>query len=406
MARSMLGVTKARLVALALGLMVAACDDASRCSEARAARCADEHTLEVCDGAGGDLRWTRGACPTDTPVCAEQGASAAVCVTELTGSCDADHFETQCLDEHTLDDCVRYREGASEGARQRVRCREGEVCGEVPPDTLLAGRPVGATHACYAPRPREAPPALVAFLVGGATVAGRPAPEVPFRVMPGEHLVLEAGARAVVLVKERASRLSGPSDTDPYVLQPQRNVPSEEARALVEILAGEPPPPAIAEAALYDPAPSTRDVVRLTVGEGMPGASSTIRRFAWRCGDDEGCGRTVELRRVAPEQGVLFRGNGARELAYEGPGLEAGARYELSIGEHRYRVETLPVISLRELMASIAEFPVVEQLAVLAAVHLYRGSRAAAVEVLQRGLMDRRRDPELLRLIEIYRGPT
>lgn len=390
------------LTAASVALGLVACDDPNACSELGASRCADEHTLEVCSSPGEEVeaRWTRGACPERTPECLERGASAAECVADAIGSCDFATFEGGCVDERTLDDCEQV---GDEGVRRHLRCPDPERCGEVPPHALGEGRPPRARHACYTPRPRDAPPAQVTMLTGEARLDGEPPPPVPFRVLPDQRLELSEGARAVLLVKERASRVSTPGEVDPYALQPESPVPTAEAAALTRALAAsgaEAPSP---DEPLLAPTPNAGNLIRLVVGEGMPGASATVRRFAWRC-DEGACGRTVALRQTAPVERMIWRGMSEREVAYEGPELEAGARYELTLGEHRYRVETMAPLRIGELLESMAGWPVAERLSVVAAVHVARGSRAAAVETIERGLMDRPRDRDLLALRRALRG--
>lgn len=385
---------------LTFALLLVACDDPDACEEIGASRCAGEGTLEVCAQSGSDARWTRGACPEGTPTCVEHGASEATCVGEQVGECDFDSFEGGCVDESTLDDCVRLGDGP--GSRQHVRCAPRERCGEVPEDAMPEDHPPRMRHACFTPRPPNAPPALVTYVYGEVALDGEQPPAVPFRVEPGQRLRIADGARVVLLVKEHPSRITGPDEIDPYAFQPPRPTPTPEGAGVVDSITGEPPPALSPDEPLLEPAPTEGGLVRLIVGEGVPGASARIHRFAWRCEDD--CGRTVELRQTQPVDRVIWRGNGERELDYEGPALEPGARYQLSLGEHTYRVEALQPRAMRELFTTMADWPEVDRTSVVAAIHLHRGSRAAAVQALRGSARHFPRDPELRALLRQYRG--
>ncbi|HJL15137.1 MAG TPA: hypothetical protein RMH99_05745 [Sandaracinaceae bacterium LLY-WYZ-13_1] len=386
-----------------LALPLLACGDDDECHEAGTARCTEdgraiERCLPQAEG-GADLGWRREACPEATPSCVEHGDRDAVCVAERVGECDFDRFEDRCIDEHTLEDCVAYRAGEADGAKHRIRCPEGERCGEVPRHALALGRPPNATHACHAPRPRTEPPALVTFTAGSVRLGDEPAPEVPFRVPAGTPLHLGADARAVVLVQERPSRLEGPAEVDVYDRQPEDSVPSPSAQAVIDALAASPGDVA-PEEPLLSPAPSERGVIRLWVGEGMPGASADLPDVRWRC--DEDCGRTVTLRESGRSANVLWRATGERTVAYDGPPLEPGQSYGLEVGDRSYRVETRRPPDVRVLLDATRGWPLAEQMSVIAAVQLRSGSRAAAVQTLWRSLIERPASEPLRRLLEAY----
>lgn len=384
---------------LSLALLLVACDDPNACEEIGASRCADESTLEICAEGSSGTRWTRGPCPDGTPTCMEHGASEAICVGESVGECDYETFEGGCHDETTLDDCVQLGQNAT---RQRVRCSPGQRCGEVPEDSLPEEHPPRMLFACYTPRPPHEPPAIVTFVHGDVQIAGEAAPPVPFRVRPGQRLTLAAEARVVLLVKERASRVTGPDEIDPYAFQPARPTPTPQGAGVVDAITGDEPPALSPDEPLLEPTPSAGGIVRLIVGEGVPGAAARMRRFRWRCDDD--CGRTVELRQTQPIDRVVWRGNGERELAYDGPPLEANARYQLRLGEHTYQVEALQPRAMSEILGEMADWPDVDRASVVAAIHLYRGSRAGAVLALRSHSEHAPRDAELRALLERYRG--
>jgi hypothetical protein len=393
---------------LAALLLVVACDDEDECHELGTARCAaDGHAVERClpraEG-GADLGWAREACEAPTPRCVERGTRYAACVAEPVGECRLPSFEDRCVDERTLEDCVRFRAGEPHGVKHHVRCPEGQRCGEVPPHARGPDRPPNATHACYAPRRRTEPPALVTYVEGTVHLGDEPAPTVPFRVPAGTRLRLGEDARAVVLVKERPSRLEGPGEVDVYERQPEARIPSPAARTVLEALAAEPPAAVPPDEPLLSPAPSEPGVVRLMVGEGVPGASAKLPRVAWRCETD--CGRTVELRAQGSNERVLWRTTGARAVDYDGPDLEAGRTYELRVGDRTYRVRTRPPPDLRELLSAMADWPLHEQMSVVAAVHRWAGSRAAAVEALRRARIESPGDRDVPSLLEAYGVPA
>ncbi|HBQ11910.1 MAG TPA: hypothetical protein DEF51_12425 [Myxococcales bacterium] len=390
--------------ALAL-LCLAGCDD-SRCDTRNAARCTDEGDLERCaPNRYGGLEWQTQPCEGLTPTCVPHGEDEAVCVGERVGDCDLASFEDRCVDAQTLEDCAAYGPGATAGALHRVRCEEGTRCGEVPADAIAEGRAEGARHACYAPRDAFSPPALVTFTHGDVHLGDRPAPVVPFRVPRGTPLRLGEGARAVVLVKERASRLSGPSETDVYTLQPEAVVATSEAQGIEAMLAHDPPRAVPPETSLLSPAPSEARLVRVWVGEGVPGASARLPDIAWRC--DADCGRTVTVRQVHPEPRTIWRGTGERAVDYDGPALVPGHRYELVLGEEVYRLEAAAAPRLDALMTSMRGWPLAEQMSVLAALHRWGGSRAAASMALLRAHIEAQRaDPDIRALLADYGIPV
>jgi len=392
---------------LAALVLTAACDDEGECYENGTARCADDgRGVERCVPRGEDatqLAWERDDCPEVTPSCVEHGTRDAVCVAEQVGECDFSTFEDRCVDERTLEDCVQYRVGEPRGAEHRVRCPEGERCGEVPRHALGLGRPPNATHACYEPRRRTHPPALVTYVEGQVRLGEEPAPTVPFRVPTGTRLRLAEGARAVVLVQERPSRLEGPAEIDVYEHQPDGAVPSPAGRAVIDALAAEPPAAVPPDEPLLSPAPSETGVVRLLVGEGIPGAGASLPDVEWRCEED--CGRTVELREQGRSERVLWRGTGSRAVEYEGPDLEAGTAYELRVGERAYRVETRAPTDLRELLGATGDWPLHERMSVVAAVHRWGGSRAAAARTLRRARIEAPANEGIRRLLQAYGLP-
>jgi hypothetical protein len=216
-------------------------------------------------------------------------------------------------------------------------------------------------------------------------------------------LRLGEGARAVLLVHERASRLTGPRDVDLAALAPEDAVPPPWGAAVVELLAREAPRGVSPEEPLTSPAPSESGLVRLALGEGTPGASSTLGELAWRCDEAAPCGRTVELRASGTSARVLWRGAGEPGLRYDGPELELGETYELRVGERTYRVETGAPPPLRPLLATMADWPLPEQMSVVAALHLLSGSRAAAVATLRRTLVELHgRSQDVERLLTAY----
>lgn len=381
-------------------LTLSACSSPSTCALEGSQQCdSDGHSVLRCVATDRGLRWQTEPCDPSTPTCVERRGGAATCIAERLGSCEEATFEDSCPDESTLEDCTA-------GARHRVRCLEGERCGEVPAAAVGEDRPPHATHACYAPRSAEEPPALVTFVSGDVQLGDRAAPPVPFRVPHGTRLRLAAGARAVVLVKERASRLTEPGEVDVYTLQPEAAVAAPWAAALVEILGHEPPRAVSPEEPLLAPAPSEAGLVRLAVGEGTPGASSTLGDIVWRCEGAVGCGRTVELRASGTNARVLWRGSGEGRVHYDGPELERGETYELRLGEHAYRVETLPPPPVRDLLVTMQDLSLPEQMSVVAAIHRWAGSRAAAVATLRRTLVELHgRDRDTQALLEAYGVP-
>ncbi|MBX3273227.1 MAG: hypothetical protein KF729_23380 [Sandaracinaceae bacterium] len=207
---------------------------------------------------------------------------------------------------------------------------------------------------------------------------------MPFRVRPGAVLRLGDGARAVVLVGERPSRALGPRELDVFTSMPEDAVPAPWAAALLEILRRDLPRDLSPEEPLRAPRPSEDGLVRLVVGEGVPGASSTLGELEWQCDATVGCARAVELRASGTSERVLWRGHGERRVRYAGPDLERGQTYSLRVGERSYRVETLDPPPLLPLLRATAGWPAPEQMSVVAAVHLLYGSRAAASATLVR----------------------
>lgn len=387
---------------LPLVLLLTACGSSNECADEGAFRCSDDgHAVRECRRTtNGALAWDTQPCADRTPTCLEAGPTRAVCVAERLGECDPEEFTDSCVDATTLEDCVGLAAGQP-GARHRVRCPAGEVCSEVLADAVGEGRPSGATHACHAPRDASSPPALVTFVHGDVLLGAEPAPAVPFRVPSGTPLRLLEGARAVVLVKERASRLVGPREVDVYELQPEAVTPSPWAAALEEILRRDAPGAAPREEPLLAPAPTAPQEIDLVVGEGLPGASNTLGVIEWAC--ERECGRTVQLRNEGANADVLWRATGDRRVRYDGPALEPGRTYELSLGERAYHVRTAAAPSLRPLLASMSDWPLVEQMSVIAAIHRWSGSRAAAVAALQRTHIERHRvDVDVRALLSAY----
>lgn len=384
---------------------LAGCDD-SRCEARGAARCTDEGVLERCEpNRYGGLEWAAHPCEGATPTCAPHGEDEAACVGERVGECDLSSFEDRCVDERTLEDCAPFGPEGDEGALHRVRCAEGTRCGEVPRAAIAAGRAEGARHDCYAPRDPHSPPALVTFTHGDVRLGDAPAPPVPFRVPRGTLLHLGEEARAVVLVKERPSRVEGPRELDVYSLQPEAVVATPEAAAIEALLEREPPRPVPPEETLLSPAPSEARLVRVWVGEGLPGASARLPDLAWRC--DEDCGRTATVRQLEPERRTVWRGSGDRAIDYDGPPLEPGHVYELVLGDVVYRLEAEAPPRLDALMAEMRGWPLAEQMSVLAALHRWGGSRAAAVIALLRAHVEAQRgDPAVRALLDAYGIPT
>ena len=372
----------------AFALLALGCHDPAECATPGAQRCGARGTaIRTCRETPSGLRWRGSACTPPTPSCVERRDGTATCIGEALGSCDEATFEPSCVDEHTLDTCTGT-------TRHRTRCAEGESCGAVSEDRF----------ACYAPRPRHEPPALVAYAHGDVRLGDAPAPPVPFRVPEGTTLSIGEDARVIVLVKERPSRLDGPREIDPYTLQPEALAPEAWAEMLVGILAADPPREVPPEEPLYAPAPSEDGLVRLFVGEGLPGASTTIGRIAWRCAEAGPCARTLELRAQGTNERVVWRGNGEPGVRYEGPDLEPGETYQLRVGEREYRIETSRPPDLRPLLAAMRGWSLADRMAVVAAVHRWNGSRAAAAETLRRGVgMDTARsDAQLRELLEAY----
>jgi len=385
-------------VTVLLGLLcLTACGSSNECEEEGATECdRSGRAVRTCASTSDGLRWQSEVCGERTPSCVEQRGGTATCVAESLGECDGASYHDLCPDEHTLQTCV-------DGQIRRMVCADGEVCGEVPAHALGEGRSENASHACYAPRVPNEPPALVTFVHGDVRVGSAPAGTVPFRVAPGTALRLGEGAVAVVLVKERPTRLEGPREVDPYELQPESDVPAPWAAAVIDRLSNDPPEPIGPEETLLTPAPNADGTVHLLVGEGVPGASETLGIIAWRC--DDGCGRTLELRALGSRERVIWRGNGEGRVRYDGPALEAGERYELVVGEQRYPIETEPPTDLRPLLASMRGWPLPETMSVIAAVHRWGGSRAAAVAVTVRTVIERHgADEDANRLRAAYLG--
>lgn len=366
-----------RRIVFASFLVLSACGDSTACRQADQQQCDPEGRAVLrCAPTDHGLRWQTEPCDPGTPTCVERGG-VATCIAERLGDCDVASFEDSCPDPNTLEDCTA-------GVRHRVRCLEGERCGEVPAHALGEGRPPRASHACYAPRDPRSPAALVTFVHGEVLLDGAPAPTVPFRVPARGVLRLGEGARAVVLVQERASRLEGPGDFDVYERAPEDALPPAWGATLIEILRRDPPRAVPPEEPLLAPAPSESGVIRLPVGEGTPGASSTLGELRWRCDGATPCGRTLELRATGTNARVLWRGSGDPGVRYDGPNLEVGETYELRMGDRTYRVETMPPPPLRPLLATMADWPLPEQMSVVAAIHRWNGSRAGAAAALQR----------------------
>ena len=400
----------ARLLALTVVLActtaLTACEDRSACTERDALRCsADGRALERCAPIeGGALHWASVPCPTTTPTCAAGGPREAVCVAERVGECRFQGYVDRCVDEHTLEDCAAFRPDAPAGVLHRIACPGRERCGEVPAHAIAEGRASTATHACFAPRARVTPEAIVTFVHGDVRLGDRPAPPVPFRVPPRTRLHLAEGARVVALVKELPLRLAGPGDVDVYEQQPEDVVPTEEAARIVAILSRPPPPSVPPAEPLLSPAPSETGLVRVLLGEGVPGASANLPPITWQCEQD--CGRTIELRSADHTDRVLWRGMGERTVIYAGPELEPDRTYELRVGERTYRVETQRAQSYRELMARMQDWPLVESMSVVAALHVWGGSRSAAVALLQRTHIERlRADLDVMALLAAYGEP-
>jgi len=359
-----------------------ACNDPAACTQVGVERCeANQRTIVRCVQTARGLRWQGEACAADVPTCVETRSGTATCIAEGLGACDPASFEDSCVDERTLEDCTA-------NVRHRVQCNTGDRCGSVPEHAIGEGRPANATHACFTPRDPAAPPPLVTLVIGDVRLAGEPAPPVPFVLTPGATLSLATGARAVVLAKERPSRLEGPRDVRADELQPESAVAPAWAAALEEILASEAPRAVPPEEELQAPGPSEDGLIRLTVGEGMPGASNTLGTVRWACSSE--CGRTVELRANGPRPRVLWRGTGSGSVAYDGPDLELGESYELRLGERIYQVETVPAPNLRPLLMEMARWPIPEQMSVIAAIHRWNGSRAAALNTLRSAQVESR----------------
>lgn len=377
-------------------LALTACTDPSECRVLDQQQCDSEgHAVLRCAQTDHGLRWQTEPCDPGTPTCVERGG-IAFCVAERLGDCDVATFEDSCPDPHTLEDCTA-------GIRHRVRCLEGQQCGEVSAEAVGEGRPPHASHACYAARDPRDPLALVTFVRGDAQLDGRPAPAVPFQVPAHGVLRLAEGAHAVVLVQERASRLDGPGDFDVYGQAPEDAVPAPWAAAIVDVLRHEPPRPVPPEEPLTAPAPSESGVVRLTVGEGTPGASNTLGELTWRCDGAAPCGRTIELRASGTNARVLWRGSGDPGLRYDGPDLEVGETYELRMGDRTYRVETMAPPPVLPLLRQIGTWPLPEQMSVVAAIHRWNGSRSAAVATLRRTLIELHgRDADTRALLTAY----
>ncbi len=374
---------------------MSACNDPSACTRAGAERCeANGRGVVRCVQTERGLRWQTEPCDPSVPTCVETRSGAATCIAEGLGACDEASFEDSCPNERTIEDCTA-------GVRHRVRCADGQRCGEVPGYAIGEGRAAHASHACYTPRDPDAPAPLVTFASGDVSLGDATAPPVPFTVPAGRTLRLAEGARVVVLVKERPSRLEGPTVLRPSELQPEAIVAEPWARALVEILASAAPRQVPPEEPLQAPGPSEDGLVRLTVGEGVPGASNTLGTIAWRCSGE--CGRTVELRIEGTQPRVLWRGTGSGSVRYDGPDLELGETYQLRLGERRYRVETVAAPNLRPLLVQMASWPLADQMSVVAAVHRWNGSRAAALNTLRSARLEPRgRDPDLARLLAAY----
>jgi len=378
-------------------LLLTACGSSSACDDEGAAECDRAgRAVRRCARTDHGLRWQTEPCDRSTPTCVERRRGGPTCVAERLGECDGASYRDSCPSEHTLQTCT-------DGQVARVACVRPEICGEVPAHALGEGRSEGASHACYTPRPDDEPPALVTFVHGDVQVGSEPAGAVPFRVAPGTPLRLGDGAVAVVLVKERPTRLEGPREVDPYTLQPEAAVPAPWAAAVVERLSHDPPEPIPPEETLLTPAPNADGAIHLLVGEGVPGAGETLGTITWRC--DEACGRTLELRVLGTRERVVWRGNGQRGVRYDGPPLEAGERYELVVGDQRYPIETEAPIDLRPLLASMRGWPLPEMMSVIAAVHRWGGSRAAACAVVDRTVIERNgADPDANALRAAYRG--
>jgi hypothetical protein len=354
---------------------------------------------------GGALHWASEPCPSATPTCAAGGPREAVCVALRVGECQLEGFADRCVDEHTLEDCAAFGPGATAGVLHRVACPDRQRCGEVPTHAIAEGRAASATHACFAPRARVTPEALVTFVHGDVRLGDAPAPTVPFRVPPRTRLHLAEGARAVALVKELPVRLEGPADVDVYEHQPEDRVPTEEGARIVAILSRPPPPEVPPAERLLSPAPSETGVVRVLLGEGVPGASADLPPITWRCEQD--CGRTVELRTADHTERVLWRGMGERTAIYAGPELEPDRTYELRVGDGTYRVETERASRYDELMGRMRGWPLAESMSVIAALHRWAGSRAAAVALLERTHIENMRtDQDVMALLAAYGVPV
>jgi hypothetical protein len=370
-----------------LAVCLTACGD-DACDDDGAGRCTGAHSMMFCERG----EWRPVSCETPTPNCVAQGFRAA-CIGERAGSCEFESFTDRCVDERTLEDCTLVAD-TDDAIKHHVRCPEGQRCGEAPRASFGPQRPPHARFACFAPRPRA--PAIVTFARGDLRVAGQPAPPVPFEV--DDTLELAAGAHAVLLVAERASQLDGPGTFDPDDYRPE----GDSAEPIE--LEGQPAP--IPDDPLIAPAPEGVQRITLIVGEGVPGASSRLGTIRWRCEGE--CGREVEL----TERGrVLWRGQGEGSVAYDGPALDAPASYTLRIGDAEYEVRTLPPIPMRELMRSMSGWPLVERMSVVAAIHRWRGSRAAAVATLELAMRDAgmnsaQHNAELRALLDAYRGPA
>ena len=381
---------------VSIGLLTA-CRDPAACDEIGATRCETTgRAILRCAQTERGPRWQTEPCPESTPSCVQgRGAGRAVwptCIGERLGSCDVASFEDSCPDARTLEDCTA-------GTRHRYQCDPGQECGVVPEYARGDDRPPNATHACYTPRGGDSgPPALVTFVHGHVEVDGAPPPGVPFRIGRQGVLRLREGARAVVLFDERASRISGPRDVQISTLAPEAVVAPPWARPLIEGLSEEPPGIG-SEERLRTPAPTSAGLVRLRVGEGVPGASSGLGPVAWTC--DGECGRTVELR--DDDGHVLWRETGVGSVRYAGPELEPNETYQLRVGEQSYRVETTPPNDLRPLLTQTRGWPLAEQMSVIAAAHLVTGSRAAAVATLFRASVEQQgHDQDILALLVAY----
>ena len=364
--------------ALVFAIVALGCgsEDETRCYELDTVRCDDSERARLrCDDVEGQLRWVRSECEAPTSTCAERGVRDATCVGEAVGQCDADAFADRCVDEHTLESCARLRTTEPEGVRHRI------VCG----DNLVCAPARGGVDGCVPRRLRNSPPALVAFVRGEVALVeegeSRAAPPIPFRVMPNARLRVGAQALAIVIVKERASRIEGPAEIDPYTLQPEGGAPSPEAQAILEMLAEDAPEPVPPEEPLIRPAPNADSTIAIFLGAGAPGAIENLREVAWRCDAERACGQTVTLE----DRGTtLWRAQAERRVAYAGPQLEPGHTYTLRVGPRSYRLLTRRAVRWPRLYAALRQWPLDQRVAVFAALYRWSGSRAAAVESIRR----------------------